>query len=218
MLAKPMADKINEGFPKDIADEFGQKYLEMLYANWSEMVRTLRRTILFSVVLMTGFLLLDHAKAAEIALGPLKTTNIAAVLTLIPAVTSFLLFEAIDLTIAGGYYGDAASALMKKLYPSVYENDLEMLLEPTTTFAWGIGFTAGIMPRPEGKLGKFRAGTALGIAFAVVGGVLAFLVYAYAVLYGSSHANVFAVTASLVFAAFNVARACIEIFVALAES
>lgn len=203
--------KVEDAFQGTTRDEFGQKYLELLYGNWSEMARTLRRTVLLSVLMVISFLLLDHAKSAELAVGPLKTDNVAAVLTVLPAATSFFLFEAIDLTLAGSYYRDVANAVIKNLYPSVYKNHLQLLLMPGTTFAWGAGFEANLAPRGSGKIAIARIAMGLVVILAVVVSMLVFLAYAYIRLYGNDHTNFLAVSASLIFAVFNVTRAGLHV-------
>jgi hypothetical protein len=204
-------EAIEKAFDEKVSDEFGLKYLELIYANWSDAVRTLRRTVLLALFLAVGFILLNHAKGAEVMLGPLKVADLGAILVLIPAVTSYLLFEAIDLTIADGLYKEAASALVKKLYGPVYDNNLELLLEPTTGFAWGAGSTTSLAPNRPGRIGTALEWIEALVVGGIVLSVIGFLIYAYANLYGSGHANVIAISASLLFAIFNLVRAGLEI-------
>jgi hypothetical protein len=203
---------VDDAFDPATLSQFGQKYLELVYANWFETVRTLRRTVLLCIAAVLSFLLLDNS-SGELNLGLIKTSDASAASTLLPAVTSFLLFEAIDLTVASFYYQDITAALMRKLYPSIYRNDLELLLAPPASFAWGAGTAESLSPPPQGtgKLDGVREWTGGLLVAAVILGVIGFLVYAYLSLYGSDQTNFFVVTASLAFTLFNVLRGGIQI-------
>src|SRR5689334_12014020 len=121
-----MQQKAKWAFEDDRARDFGEKYLELLYSNWFEIMRSARRAVFLAVLLILSFFLLDPAKTSTLELGPLKTSNVAAVLVLLPAIISFLLFEAIDLTLSGVQYREAGEAVLQELYPTVYDNDFEM--------------------------------------------------------------------------------------------
>ena len=212
MATKSPRDAVDDAFDPATLEQVGQKYLELASANWFETVRTLRRTVLLCIATVLSFLLLDNS-GGELNLGLLKTNNASAASTLLPAVTSFLLFEAIDLTVTSFYYEDVMSALMEKLYPSLYRNDLELLLTPPASFAWGAGTRESLSPPSRGtdKLDQFREWIGRVVTTAIVLGVLGFLVYAYLSLYGNEQTNFFVVTASLVFTAFNLLRCGIQV-------
>jgi hypothetical protein len=204
--------RIDEAFEGDVRDQFGLRYLEMLQANWADLVKTLRRTVLLIALLIVSFFLFDHARTGELAIGPFKTENLAALLTLIPAAVSYLFFEFIDLMRVGSYYECVARGLVKSLFPSVSTSRLDLLLWPVTSFAVGLGAGFGLFRAENRKIGRVNERTNLLAAALLVVGILAFLPYSFARLYGSGHTNAIAVSASLAFTAFNVARGYLVIF------
>lgn len=207
---------IDEAFEGEVREEFGVRYLEMLRENWSELVKTLRRTVLLLVALVVAFFLFDHEKTGELTVGPFHTANISALLTLIPAAVSFLLFEAVDLVRASSYYEHVARALIKSLYPSLHEKRLDSPLWPVASFAVGLGF-GGLMPRRN----KVRSGFLLMMSgmvmLSIVAAVFVFLVYSYFSLYANDGANLIAVSVSLTFVLFNVFRTAFTVVDDLAE-
>jgi len=215
MKRKTPEEKVNDAFDSATLTGFGLKYLELLYGNWADMMRALRRTILLAVILVASFLLLSDAKSASFTIGPLKTSNIAAVLTLIPAITSFLTFEAIDLTLSGAYYREVSSALWERLYRPIFENNLEVLLEPMTTFAWGMGTSMGLSSQKSKRIESLVDASGIAMAVVTVLGILAFLVYAYWRLYEHSHTSWIVVTGSLAFAIFTAIRSSLLLYDAL---
>lgn len=213
-MSKSVHQAVEEAFDDDTRQAFGDKYLELVYANWADAVRTLRRRVLLLVLAALAFLILNHAHAAEIEIGPLRVDNISAILILLPAAVSFLLFEGLDLLIADHYYKEAASASMKMMYPSIYKNNLELLLEPTTGFALGVGSTSDLKPNLSGPIATLRDLFELAMMLGLLSGAIGFIVYAYWSLFGNEHAATFAVVLSLLVSVFNLARGTLSLVAA----
>ncbi len=205
-MSKSLHRAVEDAFDDDTREAFGDKYLELVYANWANTVRTLRRTVLFLVLAVMTFLILNHAHAAEIEVGPLRVDNISAILIILPAAASFLLFEAVDLLLADHYYKEAASASMKVMHPSVYENDLELLLEPTTGFAVGVGSTSDLKPERPGAVANLRGLFEVVMMLGLLIGAIGFILYAYWSLFNNDHAATLAVVAGLTVSLFNLIR------------
>lgn len=201
---------MERAFDEETLNAFGEKFLEILYGNWSETVRILRRTVLLGILAIFTFVLMCDSQNGELTIGLLKTNDFTPVLVILPALVSFILFEAIDLTLTNFYYQDLASALMEKLHPKIYEHDLELALAPPTSFAWGAGTADTILPASPGRMGRLYDAIAGLLLVGAVLGVLAFLVYAYVNLYRTD-ASWIAVSISLVFALFNCARTALRI-------
>lgn len=211
MPSAAITKKADRAFDDPSTHEFGEKYLELLHGNWSEIMRSARRAVFLAVLLVLSFFLLDPAKTATIKLGPLETSNIAAVLVLLPAIISFLLFEAIDLTLASIYYREAVEATLKKLYPKVYDNQLGLFLEPAPTFfAWGGGSNLTLQ-KDAGKLSRILENAASAALFITWGAALVFFGYAYLTLFEHSDVHLAVLIASLLFTLFNVMRATLQI-------
>lgn len=217
MLEKSVREAVEEGFDEETCKAFGDKYLELVYANWSEAVRALRRTVFLLVITAVGFVILEGTHSGQIDLGPIRVDNVWAVLTLIPILTSFLIFEALDLTIADHYYKEAASAAIKSIHPSIHQHRLHFFLEPATGFAIGMGSMASLKPKSPGRLGRARENfemvTVLGLLF----GAIAFIAYAFVSLYESDHTSWVAVSFSLLVSAFNLTRAGLSLAAAVPD-
>jgi hypothetical protein len=208
---KSFDQRMKDAFGGAARAEFGQKYLELLYANWYEVARNVRRMAGLFVGVGVGFLLLVHAKNAQVTLGPLKLTNVAAVQTVLPAVASFLLYEFVAFAVASATYAEAAGSLIHDLYPPVFENDLEILLAPSTSHIWEESNWRFLRTRrASGKPARGLDVMAKASVLVLLLGGLLFLAYAYYELYRNSHANVAAVSLSVAFAVWNVVRSLLE--------
>jgi hypothetical protein len=210
MRAMSAATRAETAFAADDADiSFGEKYLELLYANWAQIASTLRRTVTLLVVLVVGFLLLNHTKSAEFTLGPLRLTNIASVLILVPAIVSFLGYEFLALQAAQNRYEEVSQEVVRVLHKPVRDTDLDVLLQPPTASLWGENGWFDVRDSEPGLVSKLLEWSGLTIAYSLLFVALAFLVYAYVALYENSHANTVAVTISALFSVFNGLRAAL---------
>jgi hypothetical protein len=214
VLTKTMRERADAAFGAEPTQAFSEKYLDMLYANWFETMRAARRALLLATLLALAFFLLEHAKTGTIKIGPLETHNIVSVLTLIPAIASFLIFEALNLTFSAVYFREASGAVFHKLHPKIYENDLEVLLEPTSTFAWGMGSNV-IEYFFDGSHRLVQAHEKLTTAAIVTTWIaaIAFFVYAYVTLFEGHHGSYILLIASLLFTIFNLLRAILQALV-----
>jgi hypothetical protein len=204
---KPLGDRVAEAFEDEDVRAFGDKYLDHLLTSAQAIADALRRTSTFVVVLILVFFLLANARTAEFTFGPLKLTNVAAVLTLIPAVVSFLSYEFIVLLHAGNRYEKLKDATIAVLFPGLYQNDLEDSLSPVTTQAWGAHRGLGLRSVEKGWMASVLDESIWIVGAAIIFGTLGFLVYAYVHLFQEPKAHDVVVAVSLVFAACNVGRA-----------
>jgi sterol desaturase/sphingolipid hydroxylase (fatty acid hydroxylase superfamily) len=215
MPTEPIDVRIRAAFDHNTLEKFGLRYLEAIIGNWRDAEQTMRRLLGFAGVLVVVFFLLLHAKNAEVAFGPLKLTNVAAILTLAPTVVAYLMHEYIDHMGACERYEDACEELVKLLAPSVRENDLDTLLAPEVVHPMGRAADRSwdslrIAPRPVTRE-IMRVTQLIGIVV-VLFGTLAFLVYAYIYLYGDPHANGTAVSIGLAITVVFTARAVAVFF------
>jgi hypothetical protein len=199
------------------AAEFGDKYLDLLLASWYELARALRRTTTYMVLLTVTFVLLSGAQQTEFTLGPLKLTNVESVLPVVPALLSFFLYEWVVLVSATDRYKKVADTLLKKMHPTIVANDLELMLRPPVAMMWGGEAWSAVRSEPAGLAGRLLSSAALGIGAVLLFGGLAFHVFAFVDLYGNDGRNTLAVTISLVFCVFNLARAFLVIYDTTAE-
>ncbi len=202
-------ERVERGFDESTAATFGEQYFNALLISWREVNQSLRRTTLFLVVLIVGFVLLKDAKAAQFTLGPLRLTNVSAVLTLIPVLVGLLAYEFVALVAAQSTYRKVLGELLRVLHRSVYEHDLEYMLAPPTVMLFGnIGGTwESLRATAPRRSRAFLDRTGTGIAVTLLLGGPAFLIYAYAYLYSDRHANSFAVSLGLAVAVLFFARA-----------
>jgi hypothetical protein len=202
-------ERVRKAFDSGTLEKFGLRYLEAIIESWREAEQNMRRAVAFAGILVVIFFLLAHAKNAEVTFGPLKLTNVAAVLTLIPTLVAFLGHEFAERNASSERYEAVCGALVNLLAKSIRENDLDNLLAPEVVHPMG---------RVEGRswqniqLGGSRAAYAvmdvtkyIGIAVVFLGSI-AFLVYAYVYLYGDRHASSAAVSIALAITAVYVIR------------
>lgn len=200
MVLKPMRKRTLDAFGGATLDKYGIRYLEAIMENWRDAEATMRRTLAFAGVLVVIFFLLAHAKNAEVSFGPLKLTNVAAVLTLIPTIVAILGNEWCDLGGNCEAYERVWDNLIARLMPSIYDNDLDVLLFPPTVHAfgrWADRSWQGVRATPEQAAALLLSTTRYLVAFVVFLGSIAFFVYAYIYLYGDRHADPAAVTVGL---------------------
>jgi len=205
-VVKSLDERVADGFD-DKASPFRARYLDIALERWSEITRTARRTAIFIVVLGVGFVLVAGAQKAEFTLGPLKLTNVSSVLTIVPAIVSFALYELAALMLAASNHSKIVEALVERFYPSIAANDLDLVLAPATASLWGHEVWLGMRRRAEPGLVAVtlsRLNSWLGMT--VILAPLPFLVLAFNHLYQDARADKLAVSAAAVFAVVNVLR------------
>jgi phosphoglycerol transferase MdoB-like AlkP superfamily enzyme len=195
----PLRDRVEAAFAEQTARSFGHSYLEALLVGWREIAQSLRRSLALVVVLMVAFFLLKNSKTSDFTLGPIKLTNISSVLTVLPVLVSVLIYECMGLVSAFSMYREMTGEVVRSLHPSIYENDLEMMLAPPTiTLIGGVGENwEGIRKSPPGLPGSILGATTVAIFAAIVGASFGFLTYAYGYLYTDTHVNSLVVSLSL---------------------
>jgi hypothetical protein len=204
---RTLEERIQAAFDPTTGDiAFGEKYLELVYANWCAIASSLRRTSVLIVTLMVAFLSLAHTRNTQFTLGPIRLTNVASVLVLVPAIVSLLTYEFFVLGTARIRYRDAVRALIRLLHPSVWEHGLGLLLEPPTTSLWSEEGVLTLRESDAGVASKLVRLSGIGLLSALIVAAVSFLVYAYVILYGDAQASTVAVSASLLFAIFNGTR------------
>jgi len=190
--------------PQDRA--FGERYLEWTLQIWKEIEASLRRTITLIVVLVLVFLALVDAKQTELLLGPIKLSNNALILPLIPALVSFLYYEFMVLSFERRRYMVRTTTLLGEMHHRVAEN-LAPMLSPATTSIWGDHLPQQLRSSERNRLTRLLEGSGMLIIVMLLLGAIAFLGYAYMRLLGHAHMHLGLVIASLAFSSFNVLRA-----------
>jgi hypothetical protein len=193
-----LGSRVRAAFDADLLLNYGQSYLDALLAIWRELVHSLRKTLLLLAALMLAFLLLQGAKNAQFALGPLRLTNVAAVLTLIPILVSALIYEFVILMVAQKRYRDTITETVRLLHPSLYEYGLDHMLYAASNHF--VVATAGrweqMRTTRPGLANKVLELTGLASLSCLTFGAFGFLIYAYSHLFADSHANAIAVSVS----------------------
>lgn len=188
---------------------YGDRYTEILIGGWHEAIRQMRRTVLFAAILIVAFLILLDAKSgAELAIGPLKLSNISEVLTLVPAVVAFLAAEMFAFALAAERYKEVIAQLALVLHPTLHENKLHVMLGPPATAPWDTnqGVWGSFRNAVPGRASRVLEASDYSILFVVIIGLLVFIAYAYVELFSDSSTNIVTVSISALVATFFVVR------------
>jgi len=212
----PFHKRFTGAFDETTLKAFGPKYLDSLLAGWRDAVETMRRDQLLIGALVIGFLLLANAKNAAFTLGPLRLTNLSAVLTLTPALVALLGYEWLESTVTQAAYRAAVRELLYLMHPTIVEYNLESFLTPPVIQLMGaVGPSwMKLRTRPRNTWEAVAARTALSILFGLVLGFAVFLVFAYEHLFLDPHADVIAVSVSLGVSLLFVGRSVVVAVVA----
>lgn len=135
-------ERVENAFKEDVVDSDElRNYLAELRVNWRQAESALSRTI--SLILLAGavFELITRGAMSEVSLGFVKITSatplIAATLPVISAYLTLNLAMSIeDVTL----YGHAHSYILRTRFKSLYENCMEVPLQPPVRFAVGPRF------------------------------------------------------------------------------
>jgi hypothetical protein len=201
-----LTDRIEQAFDDDEARAYGDKFLDYLVSRYDALEQALRRTSVLCAVLVVSFLLLAGAKQAKFTVGPITLTNVAGVLTLIPAVFSYLYYELVVLVQGRNTFAEGVSASVAKLYPTLDKNGLVPMLAPATVQAWSPPSWQDLRAREATWGDRFDGLLETAIIAIVLFGSVLFVGYCYWHLYREPKANTIAVSASIVFSALNVTR------------
>lgn len=154
MAFKALHERVDDAFASEGAQAFGERYLDILLQTWRDVTVSLRRTGSLLAVLIVGFLLLIGAKESAITLGPFKLTDLTAVLVLAPAAVAHLLYEFAALLVAFSTYHDLRLLVVRKLHPSIEDNDLEAAIAPGSVALWGQDSWRILRTRSPGPLAR----------------------------------------------------------------
>ncbi|WP_028065472.1 hypothetical protein [Solirubrobacter soli] len=207
-VLKTVKARVADGFAEESARLYGDKYLDHLARSSETVAQSLRRTVALLVLAIAAFVLLVGSKDAQVTVGPIKLSNLAGVLTFIPAFTAYLFYEFFALVELRATIDELISATVETLYPTLHENDLDVTLMSQTIQAWGgPGTTPGrLRASPHTSWSKAREALGYVVGVGILLGALAFAVFAYWRLYRYPGADDVLVTVSLVFAALNSLR------------
>jgi hypothetical protein len=211
MAIRSLRDRVEEAFDDERAREFGTTYIERILDTWQSVDRSLRRTVVLLAVAATAFQLLISANVTSVSFGPFKLADVSFATALIPALASYLLYEFVVLFTTSYRFAQLHGELVRKLHPTLYNNDLEFPLYPSVLSFWGDDAWRYVRENEEGWAGKvlYRATTAIGVGLLIaVGG---FLVYAYWQLFDDSRASRLLIWGGLIFTLINVLRAVLTV-------
>jgi hypothetical protein len=194
-----LSERVDAAFDGESQSAFDLKYLEYILENWRDMGRSMRRSLIAVVLFMAAFVLLRGAKTAQVTVGPLRITNVSAILIAIPVVVAVLLYESTGYVAGYALFREVANELVRKLHPPIHDNDLGWLLSPPTiSLLGGVGLSwEDVQPVEPGLPRKVLDATTIAIFVAVGAVSLSFLGYSYVYLYSDHHANTVAVSISL---------------------
>jgi hypothetical protein len=116
-------------FPK-IDKSAAERYLDALQAVWKDLSDLIRRQMLYIVIAVALFELLNRADVAEFAFGPVKVKNLAIIQKALPVLIAYLFYELQTMMIRWDRLETAHSELIKYLQREVWDNDLDLLLYP----------------------------------------------------------------------------------------
>jgi hypothetical protein len=131
---KKLSQRVDDAFDDAGAQRFADKYLDSVLESYQSAADGLRRTVILVAVLVLAFFLLEHAKSGAFEIGPLHLSNVAAVLTLIPAILSLQYIELAALATAGMRLEKLRDALFARLYPSIARESLDNLLRRASVY------------------------------------------------------------------------------------
>jgi hypothetical protein len=210
MAAKTYHQRVSDAFADKTDErlvEFGDRYLDHILDASKALAESLRRTVIAIATLVTVFFLLAGAKSAQFTLGPLKLTNVSSVLTLIPALVAFLSYEFCAVLTAGFRFEALKTALIRKLHPQLFADDLHHMLGPISLQAWGTPQWRLLRATEPNWATKVLRPLDVTVVFSIFGATLGFIVYSFWYLFHDPHVSIIAVVASAVFSVLSLARA-----------
>jgi len=202
-------DRINAAFKEGDDDRlanFGDRYLDHVIEAEKAIADGLRRTVVQIALLVTVFVLLAGAQKAQFEFGPLKLTNVAEVLILVPPIISVLYFDFGSLLAASYEYEGVRALVVGRLYPKLRRENLSAILGPLSLQVWGFENWQDIRGLSGYRLSGLLKQVNRIVGVSALLGVAGFFVYAYLHLFHDSKANTVAVLLSLAFSLLNMLR------------
>jgi hypothetical protein len=211
MVVKSLASRVRDSFEEDEMRGLADHYLELILSNWRDVQAAMRRTVVLLVVLILGFLVLVRAEGAEVAVVGIKVTDLSAILAVLPAVVSHLLYDFVVLANTRAIFRDTVDALTGLTYPSLHRNELEVLMGPASTMIWGSAAQIQLRTREPGRTFAILRAMSLALLLAVLLVPLLFFGYAYWELFVGDRADLLPAAASLAFTVFSATRAVLTL-------
>jgi hypothetical protein len=108
-----------------------------------ELAEARRRSLMFSLLIIVVFELIDSASIADLQLGPLKVTRLSLVQEALPVLFSYLMYDIIVLSVRYSYAEQVCVEIIKKLHGSLSRTGLDQLLLPFHSSLFGPGMLPG---------------------------------------------------------------------------
>ena len=137
MMPNSLGRRARDSFSEDQREE-AAKYLDTLVSAWKETSSTTTRKVVVIFALGAVFeLLTGPLVLRSLNVGPLSFNNSVLLQGFIPAMVAYLLYDATCLAEECGDYRVIHSALVRKFQPSLYRNDMDLIVTPRVRGPWG---------------------------------------------------------------------------------
>jgi hypothetical protein len=139
-MRKSFDQRIVSSFYGQQGEAEAKQFSEKVYEAWKDVSVSLRRTALLSFLLIAAFeLLIGQRSSASISIGTFTVASAPVVLTFLPTVVAFVLYDGFRLSVRWLRLQRAYRRLTKIFAPTQYDNDLDILIAPSLPSLWGIG-------------------------------------------------------------------------------
>lgn len=182
-MAKKIKERVAESL-KDSPHEDVTKYLEWLRASIEALSQNLRRTIALALLLIAAFELINGSPSAVIIISSFKISSGSIVAIFIPAMVSFLLYQATADTNRLATLQDAFTNVFSMWSSEAERNDLDLWVLPSQPVYWNVSMGESRTNRTRRGAMQFRLeGIITGFVFTTV---ITFQIQAYSVLYSTA--------------------------------
>ena len=113
--------------------------LDRIRENWKEVSHSLSRTTLLMLALAATFELLTSSHSEMFTLGPFTFTDVGAIQKSLTVLVAFLYLELFVFNIRNAELRTLHDALIRLAYPRVWENGINVYLEPPSRLAFFVG-------------------------------------------------------------------------------
>ncbi len=125
-LAKSVALAFNNQKAKSYANES----LSAIRSNWQKAEEAVRSAILFLVLLVLAFELLEKSAVKEANIGPFKLGDLSFIQKFIPVLIAYYFYYICNLTLMLANYRIIHETILKKIYPTLEKNSIGKFLGP----------------------------------------------------------------------------------------
>jgi hypothetical protein len=132
-----ITERVRSAFPDEASLGYAGEFAESLRGNMKDIAEAARRSVLFGLLTVATFELINRAAVTDVQIGPLKVRNLSLINKAIPLVFAYLVYDTAALELRYRYCERTYLEIMKLAHKRIRSVGLDCLTFPATPSLFG---------------------------------------------------------------------------------